>query len=165
MEDKSILGVQSGGKRKRRQDSDLASTTSTVVILTVILVTAFAARLYRLDAGLWVDEITTYITYARMPFGQIVSSYQSVSGTGQAAVTELLEQTAGLLAGDEPEPAVYPHPIAFNVLPHIGDFGPDGSTGEEQKVADETRKLLGLPELRVGATCVRVGSAIFGSRG
>ena len=86
----------------------------------------------------------------------VVASYQSVSGTGQAAVTELVEQTAGLLAGDEPEPAVYPHPIAFNVLPHIGDFGDDGYTGEEQKVADETRKMLGLPELRVSATCVRV---------
>jgi aspartate-semialdehyde dehydrogenase len=86
----------------------------------------------------------------------IVSSYQSVSGTGQAAVAELREQTAGNLAGDEPEPSVYPHPIAFNVLPHIGDFGDDGYTGEEQKVADETRKMLGLPELRVSATCVRV---------
>jgi aspartate-semialdehyde dehydrogenase len=86
----------------------------------------------------------------------VVSSYQSVSGTGAAAVTELREQTAGLLAGDEPEPSVYPHPIAFNVLPHIGDFGDDGYTGEEQKVADETRKMLALPELRVSATCVRV---------
>jgi aspartate-semialdehyde dehydrogenase len=86
----------------------------------------------------------------------VVSSYQSVSGTGAAAVTELREQTAGLLAGDEPEPSVYPHPIAFNVLPHIGDFAEDGYTGEEQKVADETRKMLGLPELRVSATCVRV---------
>jgi aspartate-semialdehyde dehydrogenase len=86
----------------------------------------------------------------------VVSSYQSVSGTGAAAVTELREQTAGFLAGEEPEPSVYPHPIAFNVLPHIGDFGDDGYSGEEQKVADETRKMLGLPELRVSATCVRV---------
>ena len=86
----------------------------------------------------------------------IVSSYQSVSGTGQAAVTELREQTAGYLAGDEPEPAVYPHPIAFNVMPHIGVFDEDGYTGEERKVADETRKMLGLPDLPVSATCVRV---------
>ena len=91
----------------------------------------------------------------------VVASYQSVSGTGQAAVTELIEQTAGLLAGDEPEPAVYPHPIAFNVLPHIGDFDDDGYTGEEQKVADETRKMLGLPgaagqrDLRPRAGAVR----------
>ena len=86
----------------------------------------------------------------------IVSSYQSVSGTGQAAVTELREQSAGYLAGDEPEPAVYPHPIAFNALPQIGDFDEDGYTGEERKVADETRKMLGLPDLPVSATCVRV---------
>ena len=86
----------------------------------------------------------------------IVSSYQSVSGTGQAAVTELREQSAGYLAGDEPEPAVYPHPIAFNALPQIGDFDEDGYTGEERKVADETRKMLGLPGLPVSATCVRV---------
>jgi aspartate-semialdehyde dehydrogenase len=86
----------------------------------------------------------------------IVSSYQSVSGTGQAAITELLEQSAGFLAGDEPEPSVYPHPIAFNVLPHIDVFDESGYTGEERKVADETRKMMGLPDLRVSATCVRV---------
>jgi aspartate-semialdehyde dehydrogenase len=86
----------------------------------------------------------------------IVSSYQSVSGTGQAAVRELREQTAGLLAGDEPEPEVYPHPIAFNVLPHIDTFDESGYTGEERKVAAETRKMLGLPDLAVSATCVRV---------
>jgi aspartate-semialdehyde dehydrogenase len=86
----------------------------------------------------------------------VVSSYQSVSGTGQAAVTELREQTAGFLAGDEPEPSVYPHPIAFNVLPHIDVFDESGYTGEERKVAAETRKMMGLPDLRVSATCVRV---------
>jgi aspartate-semialdehyde dehydrogenase len=86
----------------------------------------------------------------------IVSSYQSVSGTGQAAVGELREQTAGFLAGDEPAPSVYPHPIAFNVLPHIDVFDESGYTGEERKVADETRKMMGLPDLRVSATCVRV---------
>jgi aspartate-semialdehyde dehydrogenase len=86
----------------------------------------------------------------------IVSSYQSVSGTGQAAVAELLAQSAGYLAGDEPEPSVYPHPIAFNVLPHIDTFDESGYTGEERKVAAETRKMLGLPDLAVSATCVRV---------
>ncbi len=86
----------------------------------------------------------------------VISSYQSVSGTGAAAVSELREQTAGNLAGEEPEPSVYPHPIAFNVLPHIDVFDDGGYTGEERKVADETRKMLGLPDLRVSATCVRV---------
>lgn len=86
----------------------------------------------------------------------VVSSYQSVSGTGAAAVAELREQTAGNLAGEEPEPSVYPHPIAFNVLPHIDVFDDSGYTGEERKVAEEARKMLGLPDLRVSATCVRV---------
>ncbi len=86
----------------------------------------------------------------------VVSSYQSVSGTGQAAIGELREQTAGNLAGQEPEPVVYPHPIAFNVLPHIDVFDESGYTGEERKVADEARKMLGLPDLAVSATCVRV---------
>ncbi len=86
----------------------------------------------------------------------VLSSYQSVSGTGAAAVDELRAQTAGNLAGAEPEPQVYPHPIAFNVLPHIDVFGEDGYTGEETKVMNETRKMLGLPDLRVSATCVRV---------
>jgi aspartate-semialdehyde dehydrogenase len=86
----------------------------------------------------------------------VLSSYQSVSGTGQAAIAELRDQTAGHLSGDEPDPDVYPHPIAFNVLPHIDVFDETGYTGEERKVRDETRKMLRLPELRVSATCVRV---------
>ena len=86
----------------------------------------------------------------------IVSSYQAVSGTGQAAIEELRTQTAGNLAGNEPGPEVYPHPIAFNVLPHIDVFEESGYTGEEVKVGNETRKMLHLPELAVSATCVRV---------
>ncbi|MSO44008.1 MAG: aspartate-semialdehyde dehydrogenase [Thermoleophilia bacterium] len=86
----------------------------------------------------------------------IVSSYQSVSGTGQSAIEELRRQIAGNLAGDEPPPAVYPHPIAFNVIPHIDVFDVSGYTGEEMKVADETRKMLHRPGLAVSATCVRV---------
>jgi aspartate-semialdehyde dehydrogenase len=86
----------------------------------------------------------------------VVSSYQSVSGTGQAAVEELRAQSAGYLAGNEPEPAVYPHPIAFNALPQIGAFEDGGYTGEEVKVMNETRKMLALPDLPVSATCVRV---------
>ncbi len=88
----------------------------------------------------------------------VLSSYQSVSGTGAAAVDELRAQAAGHLAEDEvePEPEVYLHPIAFNVLPHIDVFEEDGYTGEERKVMEETRKLLGLPDLAISATCVRV---------
>lgn len=86
----------------------------------------------------------------------VITSCQSVSGTGAAAIEELRTQTAGYLAGDEPEPEVYPHPIAFNALPHIDVFGEDGYTGEETKVRNETRKLLGMPGLAVSATCVRI---------
>jgi aspartate-semialdehyde dehydrogenase len=86
----------------------------------------------------------------------IVSSYQSVSGTGTAAIEELRTQTAGNLAGDEPAPSVYPHPIAFNAIPHIDVFEDSGYTGEEVKVGNETRKILHLPDLAVSATCVRV---------
>lgn len=86
----------------------------------------------------------------------IVASYQSVSGTGTAAIQELLAQTRGNLEGNEPEPSVYPHPIAFNVLPHIDVFDESGYTGEERKVAAETRKMLGQSDLAISATCVRV---------
>ena len=86
----------------------------------------------------------------------VVSSYQSVSGTGTAAIEELLEESRGYLAGNEREPSVYLHPIAFNVLPHIDAFDESGYTGEERKVAAETRKMLGRPDLAVSATCVRV---------
>jgi aspartate-semialdehyde dehydrogenase len=86
----------------------------------------------------------------------VLSSYQSVSGTGVDAMEELRTQTAGLLRGEETPPSVYPHPIAFNVLPHIDTFDETGYTGEERKVMAETRKMLGIPDLPVSATCVRV---------
>jgi aspartate-semialdehyde dehydrogenase len=86
----------------------------------------------------------------------IVSTYQSVSGTGGAAIEELAAQTSGHLVGDEPEPSVYPHPIAFNVLPQVDVFDESGYTFEEQKVMAETRKMLELPDLAISATCVRV---------
>jgi aspartate-semialdehyde dehydrogenase len=85
-----------------------------------------------------------------------VSSYQAVSGTGLGAIEELRHQAGEVLAGGEAEPSVYPHQIAFNVLPHIDRFEESGYTGEERKVMEETRKMLGLPELPISATCVRV---------
>lgn len=86
----------------------------------------------------------------------VVSSYQSVSGTGAAAVEELLGQSRGYLEGREPDQSIYPQKIAFNVLPHIDTFDESGYTGEERKVAAECRKMLGIPDLPVSATCVRV---------
>lgn len=85
-----------------------------------------------------------------------VATYQSVSGTGAEAVKELADQIADHSAGRPLTAKVYPHQIAFNCLPHIDSFGADGYTGEEEKMRLESRKILGLPDLRVSATCVRV---------
>ncbi len=86
----------------------------------------------------------------------VVSTYQSVSGTGAEAVRELEAQVQAYVAGEPMVKKVYPHQIAFNCLPHIDTFGSDGYTGEETKMALETRKILGLPNLKVSATTVRV---------
>jgi aspartate-semialdehyde dehydrogenase len=88
----------------------------------------------------------------------IVSTYQSVSGTGVKAVAELEDQTHAVLHGQEPgEPQVYPHPIAFNVLGGAGNF-PDGDdhTDEERKMMFETRKILGDESIAINVTCARV---------
>ncbi|WP_028067318.1 aspartate-semialdehyde dehydrogenase [Solirubrobacter soli] len=88
----------------------------------------------------------------------IVSTYQSVSGTGVKAVKELEDQTRAALAGDAlPDPAVYPHHIAFNVLGGAGNF-PDGDdhTDEERKMMFETRKILGDESIKIAVTCARV---------
>jgi aspartate-semialdehyde dehydrogenase len=88
----------------------------------------------------------------------IVSTYQSVSGTGVKAVEELEAQTHAVLHGQEPPaPAVYPHPIAFNVLGGAGNFADgDDHTDEERKMMFETRKILGDESLAVNVTCARV---------
>ncbi len=88
----------------------------------------------------------------------VVSTYQAVSGTGQKAVEELHDQTRAVLEAREmPSPAVYPHQIAFNVLPQVETFKDgDDYTTEERKVMAETRKILGRPDMRITATCARV---------
>ena len=88
----------------------------------------------------------------------IVSTYQSVSGTGVKAVEELEAQTRAVLAGEEPPaPAVYPHPIAFNVLGGAGNFKDgDDYTDEERKMMFETRKILEAPDIGISVTCARV---------
>jgi len=90
----------------------------------------------------------------------VVSTYQSVSGTGRRAVAELSAQAHALLhEAEPPAPEVYPHPIAFNVLPQVEIFRDgDDYTTEERKLMAETRKILGVAEddLGISATCVRV---------
>jgi aspartate-semialdehyde dehydrogenase len=86
----------------------------------------------------------------------VVSTYQSVSGTGKAAMDELWNQTKGLFVhGHEVEPKVYPKQIAFNVIPEIDVFLDDGQTKEEWKMVAETKKILDS-KIKLTATCVRV---------
>ncbi|MEU0910959.1 aspartate-semialdehyde dehydrogenase [Streptomyces althioticus] len=99
----------------------------------------------------------------------VVATYQAVSGSGLAGVAELHGQTQKVIdeadklthdgaAADFPEPGVYKRPIAFNVLPFAGNLVDDGlnETDEEQKLRNESRKILDIPELKVSGTCVRV---------
>jgi aspartate-semialdehyde dehydrogenase len=85
-----------------------------------------------------------------------VATYQAVSGTGAAAEEELRVQSGQVLGGDEAQPEVYPHQIAFNVIPFVDGFLVNGYTVEEWKLVTETRKIMHLPDLPVSATCVRV---------
>ena len=95
----------------------------------------------------------------------VATSYQAVSGSGQQGVEELLAQNEGLGADPEllmgggwaePEARVYPRPIGYNTLPFAGSEVEDGYTDEEMKLVNESRKILGLPNLAVEPTCVRV---------
>jgi aspartate-semialdehyde dehydrogenase len=97
----------------------------------------------------------------------VVSSYQAASGAGQSGIDTLREQTitvAGTAVGDQPgdvrdvisDLGPFPAPLALNVVPWAGSLKEDGYTSEELKVRNESRKILGLPNLRVAATCVRV---------
>jgi aspartate-semialdehyde dehydrogenase len=97
----------------------------------------------------------------------VISSYQSVSGAGERGVRELMEQVEKLRGQEDdlrspddprglPSGEVFGRTIAYNVVPRAGSFEDDGTTSEERKLVDESRKILGLPELRVSATVVRV---------
>ncbi len=86
----------------------------------------------------------------------VAATYQSVSGTGLAAIEELREQSLSVLGGGGASPHVYPKQIAFNCLPQIDIFDEVGNTREELKMIGETRKILEIPDLPVSVTCVRV---------
>ncbi len=85
----------------------------------------------------------------------VVATYQSVSGAGKAGMDELFAQTRAIFVNDEKEHHRFTKQIAFNLIPHIGDFLDDGSTQEEWKIVVETKKILD-PKIKVSATCVRV---------
>jgi aspartate-semialdehyde dehydrogenase len=85
----------------------------------------------------------------------VVATYQSVSGAGKAGMDELFEQSRNIFVGEQADPVKFPKQIAFNVIPHAGDFLDDGSTSEEWKMVVETKKILDS-RIKVSATCVRV---------
>jgi aspartate-semialdehyde dehydrogenase len=85
----------------------------------------------------------------------VVATYQSVSGAGKDAMEELFQQTKAVYQINEVEPKKFPKRIAFNLVPHIGDFMDDGFTQEEWKMVAETKKMLD-PKIKLVATCVRV---------
>jgi len=84
------------------------------------------------------------------------SSYQAVSGSGARAIEELTRQVEASVGGGQTVTEVYPHPIAFNVLPHVDSFLDNGYTKEEMKMQNEGRKIMHLPDFRASVTCVRV---------
>jgi aspartate-semialdehyde dehydrogenase len=87
----------------------------------------------------------------------VVSTYQAVSGTGKAAIDELMEQSHAILHGQPAAASIYPHQIAFNALAQAGSFADgDDHTDEERKLINETRKILGDDSIAVSATCIRV---------
>jgi len=86
----------------------------------------------------------------------IASSYQAVSGTGAQAIEELRTQVEAITGGRPVEKKVYPHQIAFNVLPHVDSFLDTGYTKEEMKMQNEARRILHLPAFKASVTCVRV---------
>jgi len=86
----------------------------------------------------------------------VVTTFQSVSGTGKKAIDELAQQTVSLLNFRDVETKVYPYQIAFNCIPHVDSFLESGYSKEEMKILNETRKIMGDDALRITATCVRV---------
>jgi aspartate-semialdehyde dehydrogenase len=86
----------------------------------------------------------------------VAATYQSVSGMGIEGVHELEAQVQAHARGSTSPRKVFSHPIAFNVIPQVDSFGPNGYTGEETKMMQESRKIMGMPQLPVSVTCVRV---------
>ncbi|MCA9562547.1 MAG: aspartate-semialdehyde dehydrogenase [Myxococcales bacterium] len=86
----------------------------------------------------------------------IVSTYQSSSGAGQAGMDELEAGIRAFASGEEPTAKVFPHPLAFDAIPHIGTFQANRYTDEELKLTNESRKILSIPDLDISGTCVRV---------
>ncbi|MBW4522233.1 MAG: aspartate-semialdehyde dehydrogenase [Scytolyngbya sp. HA4215-MV1] len=101
--------------------------------------------------------VATYPLHRVQPIRRIVAStYQSASGAGARAMEEVRVQSRAILNDEEAIPEIFPFPLAFNLFPHNSKFDDQGYCEEEMKMVHETRKIFGVPDLRVTATCVRV---------
>lgn len=86
----------------------------------------------------------------------VVATYQSASGAGARAMAEVQTQAQAILNGESVQPEIFPYPLAFNLFPHNSPLNEDGYCEEEVKMVKETRKIFGVPDLRITATCIRV---------
>ena len=86
----------------------------------------------------------------------VVATYQSASGAGTRAMEEVKQQAQAILKGDPPPTESFPYPLAFNLFPHNTPINEQGYCEEEMKMVNETRKIFGLPDLKISATCIRV---------
>ena len=86
----------------------------------------------------------------------VASTYQSASGAGARAMEEVKTQAQAILNGEMPKPEIFPYPLAFNLFPHDSPLNEQGYCEEEMKMVNETRKIFGVSDLRITATCVRV---------
>jgi aspartate-semialdehyde dehydrogenase len=101
--------------------------------------------------------VAVYPLHQVRPIQRIVAAtYQSASGAGARAMVEVQEQAKAILAGQKPPTEIFPYPLAFNLFPHNTPINEAGYCEEEMKMVNETRKIFGVPDLRVSATCIRV---------
>jgi aspartate-semialdehyde dehydrogenase len=101
--------------------------------------------------------VAIYPLHQIQPIRRIVAStYQSASGAGARAMEEVKVQSRAILDGHDPIAQIFPYPLAFNLFPHNSALSPNGYCEEELKMVNESRKILGEPDLRITATCIRV---------
>jgi aspartate-semialdehyde dehydrogenase len=101
--------------------------------------------------------VAIYPLHQIQPIQRIIAAtYQSASGAGARAMLEVENQTRDILDGKPAQPEIFPYPLAFNLFPHNTPINEAGYCEEEMKMVNETRKIFGVPDLRVSATCVRV---------
>jgi aspartate-semialdehyde dehydrogenase len=102
-------------------------------------------------------NVAVYPLHQVQPVKRIIAAtYQSASGAGARAMEEVKTQARAILQGEEPIAEIFPYPLAFNLFPHNSPLNAQGYCEEEVKMVNETRKIFGVPDLRVTATCVRV---------